>query len=73
MYSANNEAGDLEVLEIKIFFAAQPWWADFIEFLKNSFSGFYTLVMAYLKISWRKGKNSLSSSFYHHQGVQNLW
>ena len=40
MYSGNNEAGDLEVLEIKIFFAAQPWWADFIEFLKNSFSGF---------------------------------
>ena len=51
MYSGNNEAGDLEVLEIKIFFAAQPWWADFIEFFKNSFSGFYTLVMAYLKIS----------------------
>ena len=51
MYSGNNETGVLEVLEIKIFFAAQPCWADFIEFLKNSFSEFYTLAMAYLKIS----------------------
>ena len=54
MYSGNKETGVLEVLEIKLFFAAQPWWTDFIEFLKNSFSGFYTLVMAYLKISSKK-------------------
>ena len=29
MYSQNNETGVLEVLEIKILFAAQPWWAEF--------------------------------------------
>ena len=26
MYSQNDETGVLEVLQIKIFFAAQPWW-----------------------------------------------
>ena len=28
MYSQNDERGDLEVLEIKIVFAAQPGWED---------------------------------------------
>ena len=30
MYSQNYENGILEVLEIKTFFAAQPWWTDFL-------------------------------------------
>ena len=35
MYSQNNETGILEVLKIKIFFAAQSWWAEFLRiFLK---------------------------------------
>ena len=29
MYSQNDEIDVLEVLEIKILFVAQPWWADF--------------------------------------------
>ena len=29
MYSQNNETDILEVLKIKIFFAAQPSWLDF--------------------------------------------
>ena len=28
MYSQNDEIGVVEVLEIKIFFAAQPCWED---------------------------------------------
>ena len=34
MYSQNDKIGVLEVLEIKIFFADEPWWADFLGFLK---------------------------------------
>ena len=26
MYSQNNETGVLEILKIKFFFVAQPWW-----------------------------------------------
>ena len=37
MYSRNNETGVLEVPEIKIFFAAQPWWEDFHWIFKNIF------------------------------------
>ena len=29
IYSQNDEAGVLEVLEIKVFLTAQLWWADF--------------------------------------------
>ena len=28
MYPQDDEIGVLEVLEIKILFAAQPWWTD---------------------------------------------
>ena len=51
MYSQNDEIGVLEALEIKIFFADQPLWADFSRIFKNSFRGFYTLVMVSLKLS----------------------
>ena len=37
MYSCNNETGFLEVVEIKIVFAVQPWWADFHWIFKNFF------------------------------------
>ena len=29
MYSQSDERGILDILQIKILFAAQPWWADF--------------------------------------------
>ena len=37
-----NEAGVLEFLEMKLFFAVQPWWVDFDfeNFLKIIFSDF---------------------------------
>ena len=56
-YSQNDETYILEFLEIKIFFAVQPWWAKtFKEIFKNYFRGFYTLVMASEKISRKKVK-----------------
>ena len=33
MYSQNDEAGILDVLENKILFAAQPWWKDLYRIL----------------------------------------
>ena len=33
VYSHNDESGVVQVLEIKIFFAAQPWWEDFYRIL----------------------------------------
>ena len=33
MYLQNDETGVLEILESKIFFAAQPWWEDFYSIL----------------------------------------
>ena len=68
-----DETGVLEVLEIKIFFAAQHGVQTFRESFKNSFGGFYTLVMASLvsfmmKISRQKHINVLHSSFYQHHG-----
>ena len=41
MYSQNYENGILEVLEIKTFFAAQPWWTDFLRIFVK-LCGFYT-------------------------------
>ena len=29
VYSQNDEIGVLEVLELKVFFAAHLWWVDF--------------------------------------------
>ena len=41
IYSQSDERGILDVLEIKIFFAAQPWWAEFLKnFLKFLFVDF---------------------------------
>ena len=61
-----------EVLEIKIFFTTQSCWQTFKAFLKSSFHGFYTLMMAFPKLSLKKGKNYLDFLFSHHQGTQNL-
>ena len=33
MYLQIDETGVLEILESKIFFAAQPWWEDFYSVL----------------------------------------
>ena len=41
MNSQNYENGILEVLEIKTFFAAQPWWTDFLRIFVK-LCGFYT-------------------------------
>ena len=30
MYSQNDKNDIIEVLEIKTFFAVQPWWTDFL-------------------------------------------
>ena len=43
MYSQNDKTGVLEVLEIKIFFTAQPWWVHFKK--KKFFNEFYTWVI----------------------------
>ena len=49
MYSQNGETGILEVLENKIFFAAQPWWEDLLQNPLKIFSmGFYNLVVVSL-------------------------
>ena len=40
-YSQSDETG---ILEIKVSFTAQPWWADFRIFMKF-FCGFYTFVV----------------------------
>ena len=32
MYFQNDEGGILDLPEIEIFLAAQPWWADFYRF-----------------------------------------
>ena len=40
MYSQSDERCILDVLEIKISFAAQPWWEDFYFFFKFLFVDF---------------------------------
>ena len=35
MYSQNDETGVLEVLETKVFFAAQPWWEGLYRIFKK--------------------------------------
>ena len=35
IYSQNDATGVLEVLENKIFFAAQPWWEDLYRVLSK--------------------------------------
>ena len=78
MYSQNNETGVLEVLEIKILFAAQPWWAEFYRiFLKFfqwilHFGDGISETFLKKKKKKKKGKNHLNSTFYHRQGAQNL-
>ena len=77
MYSQNNETGVLEVLEIKILFAAQPWWAEFHRIFLKFFQcilhfGYGISETFFKKKKKKKGKNYLNSSFYHRQGAQNL-
>ena len=63
----NNKTGILEVLEKKIFFTTKPKvGANFTEFLKDFFRGFYKSVVVFLWFLEKKSKKYLSFYFYHH-------
>ena len=55
----------LQVLEIKILLATQPWWADFKRICLYFFRGFCTLSVVFQQ-DCRKSKNSQNFVNYHH-------
>ena len=57
MYPQNNKTGVLEVLEIKTFFAAQPWWTDLLRIYVGSPRGFCTDGVSRRLL--KKGKNEV--------------
>ena len=58
MYSQNDKNGVLEVVEIKTFFAIQPWWTDFLIIFAKFFP--QILYRWHLCKVIKKGKNDLS-------------
>ena len=50
LYSQNDKNGVLEVLDIKNFFTAQPWWTDFLRILVK----FSLRILQWWHLSYRK-------------------
>ena len=62
MNSKNDWTGALEALEIKVFFAAQPWLADLLQNVLKILCMDYNSVIAYLEFSWKWKNKFLPSS-----------